>query len=92
MNLKTALRPLPFMVLLFILPFPGTVVLRLACLAAAFLIVVISWRRLSPPPSRPVASLAGPSEPPLTPAPTPAPYRPPATPDRNAPIATHVPD
>ena len=40
MNLKTALRPLPFMVLLFILPFPGTVVLRLTCLAAAFLIVV----------------------------------------------------
>jgi O-antigen ligase len=61
-NLKTALRPLPFMVLLFILPFPGTVVLRLACLAAAFLIVVISWRRLSPPPfpcQRAIALWAG---------------------------------
>jgi O-antigen ligase len=44
------LRPLPFMVLLFILPFPGTVVLRLACLATAFLVVVIFWRRLTPPP------------------------------------------
>jgi O-antigen ligase len=48
--MKTTLRLLPFMVLLFILPFPGTVALRLACLAAAFLIVVISWRRLTPPP------------------------------------------
>ncbi len=38
------------MVFLFILPFPGTVALRLTCLAAAFLIVVISWRRLTPPP------------------------------------------
>lgn len=50
MNLKTTLPLLPFMVLLFILPFPGTVALRLACLAAAFLIVVISWRGLTPPP------------------------------------------
>ncbi|HUP35369.1 MAG TPA: O-antigen ligase family protein [Candidatus Limnocylindria bacterium] len=50
MNLKTTLPVLPFVVLLFILPFPGTVVVRLACLAAAFLIVVISWRRLTPPP------------------------------------------
>jgi O-antigen ligase len=61
-NLKTALRPLPFMVLLFILPFPGTVVLRLTCLAAAFLIVVIFWRRLSPPPfpcTRAIALWAG---------------------------------
>jgi O-antigen ligase len=49
-SLKTTLRPLPFMVLLFILPFPGTEGLRLTCLAAAFLIVVISWRRLTPPP------------------------------------------
>ena len=62
MNLKTALRPLPFMVLLFILPFPGTEGLRLAGLAAAFLIVVIFWRRLSPPPvpcQRAIALWAG---------------------------------
>jgi hypothetical protein len=44
------------------------------------------------PPPRPVASLAAPSEPPLTPAPTPAPYKPPPPLDRNAPIATHIPD
>jgi hypothetical protein len=48
--MKTRLQLLPFMLLLFILPFPRTVALRLACLAAAFLIVVISWRRLTPPP------------------------------------------
>jgi O-antigen ligase len=48
--MKTTVQVLPFMVLLFILPFPGTVALRLTCLAAAFLIVVISWRRLTPPP------------------------------------------
>jgi O-antigen ligase len=40
---------MPFAVLLFVLPFPGTQVVRLACLAAAFLIVLISWRRLDPP-------------------------------------------
>jgi O-antigen ligase len=44
------LRLLPFTVFFFILPFPEVVALRLACLAAAFLIVVISWRRLAPPP------------------------------------------
>jgi len=49
-NIKTALLPLPFMVLLFILPFPGTVGLRLAGLATACVIVVIFWRRLRPPP------------------------------------------
>ncbi len=62
MNLKTTLPLLPFVVLLFILPFPGTVVLRLACLAAAFLVVVISWRRLTPPPfpcKRAIALWAG---------------------------------
>lgn len=48
--MKTRLQLLPFMLLLFILPFQGTVALRLACLAAAFLIVVISWRRFTPPP------------------------------------------
>jgi O-antigen ligase len=61
-NRKTTLLPLPFMVLLFILPFPGTEVLRLAGLAGAFLIVVIFWRRLSPPPlpcQRAIALWAG---------------------------------
>jgi O-antigen ligase len=48
--MKTALVLLPFPVLLFVLPFPGTVALRLTCLAAAFLIAVTSWRRLAPPP------------------------------------------
>ena len=62
MNLKTTLLVLPFMALLFILPFPGTEALRLACLAAAFLVVVISWRRLTPPPfpcTRAIALWAG---------------------------------
>ena len=47
------------MVLLFVLPFPGTVVVRLASLAAAFLIVVMAWRRLAPPPfpCKPVIAL-----------------------------------
>lgn len=50
-NLKaTTLLPLPFMVLLFVLPFPGAVALRLAALATAFLLVVMCWRRLAPPP------------------------------------------
>jgi O-antigen ligase len=47
---KWALQLLPFVVLLFILPFPGTVMLRLACLVAAFLVAIASWRRLAPPP------------------------------------------
>ena len=47
--MKWILQLLPFMVLLFILPFPGTVALRLTCLAAAFLIAIASWRRLAPP-------------------------------------------
>lgn len=47
---KEALHALPFAVLLFILPFPGTVTLRLTCLAAAFLVAIVSWRRLAPPP------------------------------------------
>ena len=38
------------MALLFILPFPGAETVQIACLAAAFLIVVLSWRRLAPPP------------------------------------------
>jgi O-antigen ligase len=40
---------LPFTVFLAILPFRGTVSVRLACLAAVGLIVAISWRRLAPP-------------------------------------------
>jgi len=41
--------PVPFLLLLFILPFPGTVALRLLCLAAAFIVAVGFWRRLNPP-------------------------------------------
>src|SRR5262249_54020203 len=47
--MKAALELLPFPVLLLVLPFPGTVTLRLTSLAAAFLIAVTSWRRLAPP-------------------------------------------
>jgi O-antigen ligase len=39
----------PFMALLLILPFPGTVTLRLICLSAAFLMAIVLWRRLAPP-------------------------------------------
>lgn len=42
---------LPFCVLLFVLPFPGTVALRLLCLSAAFAIAVMNWKRLAPPPA-----------------------------------------
>src|SRR5207249_8492814 len=35
--------------LLFILPFPGTVALRLLCLAGAFVVAIALWRRLAPP-------------------------------------------
>ncbi len=41
---------MPFVLFLAILPFPEAVALRLACLAATVLIVMISWRRLDPPP------------------------------------------
>jgi O-antigen ligase len=41
---------LPFMALLFVLPFPGTVALRLLCLAGALLVAIALWRRLAPPP------------------------------------------
>jgi O-antigen ligase len=50
------------MALLFGLPFPGTAVFQLPCLATAFAIVVISWRRLAPPPfpcKWPIALWAG---------------------------------
>jgi len=40
---------LPFLVFVAILPFRGTVTVRLACLAAASLIVAMAWRRLAPP-------------------------------------------
>jgi O-antigen ligase len=40
---------LPFMLLLFVLPFPGTVALRLVCLAVAFLVAIALRRRLAPP-------------------------------------------
>jgi putative inorganic carbon (HCO3(-)) transporter len=39
----------PFMALLLILPFPGTVTLRLICLAVAFLMAIVLWRRFAPP-------------------------------------------
>jgi hypothetical protein len=47
---KRTLTLLPFMVPLFILPFRGTVSLRLACLGAALLVMIFLWRRLAPPP------------------------------------------
>lgn len=47
---QSVLLPLPFVVFLFILPFPGTVALRLMCLVAMVLIAAFSWRSLAPPP------------------------------------------
>ena len=49
-SVKSVLRSLPFVVFLFILPFPGTVALRLMCLVAMVLIAAFSWRSLVPPP------------------------------------------
>jgi O-antigen ligase len=46
----SVLQSLPFVVFLFILPFPGTVALRLMCLVAMALIAAFSWRSLAPPP------------------------------------------
>ena len=40
---------LPLLVFVAVLPFRGTATARLACLAAAGLIVAMSWRRLAPP-------------------------------------------
>jgi O-antigen ligase len=40
----------PFAGFVFILPFPGTVAFRLVCLSAAFLIAILMWRKLAPPP------------------------------------------
>ena len=41
---------LPFALLLFVLPFPGTVALRLLCLAAIFVVAMTQWRRIGTPP------------------------------------------
>lgn len=41
---------IPFLVLLAILPIPGTVALRLLCLAAAFAYAIYMWKRLAVPP------------------------------------------
>ena len=56
MSVSAVLSLAPFAGLLFILPFPSTVALRLLCLAAAFAIAMFSWRRLAVPtlPARPV--------------------------------------
>lgn len=43
---------LPFVVFLFILPFPGTVALRLICLIAMALVAAYHWRRLADLPLR----------------------------------------
>ena len=43
---------LPFMLLLFILPFSGTVAFRLLCVALAFLYAMVVWRRSSVPQIR----------------------------------------
>jgi O-antigen ligase len=40
---------LPFMLLLFILPFSGTVAFRLLCVALAFIYAMVVWRRSSVP-------------------------------------------
>jgi O-antigen ligase len=51
---------LPFVVFLFILPFPGTVALRLICLIAACLVALAHWRRLAALPLRwPILLWAG---------------------------------
>ncbi len=47
--MRNALILSPFALLLFILPFPGTVAFRLTCLALAFAIALASWKRLAPP-------------------------------------------
>lgn len=47
--MNAALQAAPFALFLFILPFPGTVSLRLLCLAAAFVIALACLRRWSPP-------------------------------------------
>lgn len=46
---RELLLGLPFGLFLFILPFPGTVALRLLCLTAIFVIALLGWRDLQPP-------------------------------------------
>lgn len=48
-RLADMLVPLPFALLLFILPFPGTVALRLLCLSLAFVLAVHGWKRWATP-------------------------------------------
>jgi O-antigen ligase len=48
-RVRAAAVALPFALFLFILPFPGTVALRLLCLALAFGLAVVCWRRWMPP-------------------------------------------
>lgn len=57
--MKAWLVPAPFLLLLFILPFPGTVALRLLCLATAFVIAMAGWRQFKPPafPAKGIFSL-----------------------------------
>jgi O-antigen ligase len=50
--MRAWLTPIPFMLLLFVLPFPGTVALRLLCLAIAFAISVGYWGK-GPHPTLP---------------------------------------
>ena len=48
-RLADALTVLPFALLMLILPFPGTVALRLLCLATAFVLAVYGWKRWGTP-------------------------------------------
>ena len=50
MTTALPLQSLPFGVLLFSLAFPAAAAVALPCLVAAFVIAVISWRRLAPRP------------------------------------------
>ncbi len=50
MTVRSFLPLLPYAGLLFILPFPGTVALRLLCLAVAFVYTIYAWKRLAVPP------------------------------------------
>ena len=47
--MRPMLASASFLLLLFILPFPGTVALRLLCLAISFGVAVACWRKLNPP-------------------------------------------
>jgi O-antigen ligase len=56
--MKQALVMAPFAGFVFILPFPGTVAFRLLCLALAFAIALLWWKRFTPPPVPAKAALA----------------------------------